>query len=540
MLVQPQLLRPQGEVAVTGFASVVSRALAALGGPLTAGLVVVVGIVVGTAGVVVTRPQSPVGASAGSVAVYPCPRQGPPIAMLQPGQQLLVTGRLADGSWLRIHLPAPGRTEGWVEGAPLTVDGSVDALPVVACSPEAGAPSPAIAPAESFTAIVNATPSPGIPQPTPSPTPSLAPTPSPTANVGPALTGLATSARTISYDQGAYCPSAVKAATISVTAADPTGVASVTLYWRKPGSSTYTLTAMAMASGSATSGVWRATLSTASAGITTAGSLAYYVVAADAAGAKTRAPSSGSNTLTVAVCANTGPTISSVASSSGSNLYWDPLGVGTCQTATNITASVADQDTVSSVTLYFRRPGSSTWSSKAMDNTTLPPKWYANLDTLGDQITIPSPPTGTVSWYIKAVDGKNKASQSKTFSTTIRRCDSPAVIYVNSLTTSYTYCPQPPSNTTSVALRWSFSIADPDTLTSATLTYQITNNATGQTQTQTLTTSVSGQRFSITSGPIDGATFYGSNLVTWTITTTDLYGGHTSRDNKATVMILIC
>lgn len=522
---------------MTGVVSVVSRALAALGGPLTAGLVVVVGIVVGTAGVVVTRPQTPVGASAGSVAVYPCPRQGPPIAMLQAGQQLLVTGRLADGGWLRIHLPEPGRTEGWVEAAPLTVDGSVDALPVVACSPEAGAPSPAIAPAESFTAIVNATPSPGIPQPTPTPTPlptaSLAPTPSPTANVGPTLTGLAASARTISYDQGSYCPTAVKSATISVTAADPTGVASVTLYWRKPGSSAYAQTAMALASGSATNGVWRVTLSTASAGITTAGSLAYYVVAADAAGAKTRAPSSGSKTLSVAVCANTGPTISSVASSSGSNLYWDPLGVGSCQTATNITAAVSDIDTVASVTLFFQRPGSSSWSSKPMDNQTVAPKWYANLDTLGDKITIPNPPTGTLNWYIKAVDGKNKASQSKTYSTLIRRCDSEAV-FDGVQPTSLTYS----CGSATIQLQTYANDRDqPENGLKVVFYWTLSNPRTNPTPISghMAASSSSGNSYFGTTATFNGKTFYYGRLSAYVVTT-DKYGGTTTSPTYTTTM----
>jgi hypothetical protein len=62
-----------------------------------------------------------------------------------------------------------------------------------------------------------------------------------------------------------------------------------------------------------------------------------------------------------------------------------------------------------------------------MNNTTVKGKWYANLDTLGDQISIVSPPTDALSWYIKAVDTKGKASQTKTASMTIRRCDTEAV-----------------------------------------------------------------------------------------------------------------
>ena len=49
-----------------------------------------------------------------------------------------------------------------------------------------------------------------------------------------------------------------------------------------------------------------------------------------------------------------------------------------------------------------------------MNDQTITGKWYANLDTLGDKITIADPPTDTLRWYIKAVDDKGKASQTST------------------------------------------------------------------------------------------------------------------------------
>ena len=197
---------------------------------------------------------------------------------------------------------------------------------------------------------------------------------------------------------------------------------------------------MSQTAGTATSGTWQVTLDTTANGITKAGTLAYYAVASDAAGATGRLPAKGAGSIAVAVCANTGPSITGASSSSGSSLYWNPLGVvGTaCQTATNITATVSDPDGVKSVTLFYRRPGSSTWSSKPMNNTTIPGKWYANLDTLGDKISIPTPPTGALSWYIKAVDGKNLAGQTKAASITVRRCDSEAV-FDGVFPSSYTY-----------------------------------------------------------------------------------------------------
>jgi hypothetical protein len=42
------------------------------------------------------------------------------------------------------------------------------------------------------------------------------------------------------------------------------------------------------------------------------------------------------------------------------------------------------------------------------------------------------------------------------------------------------------------------------------------------------------------SAAIDGNTFPGQNIVTWTITTTDQFGGHSSDSGKATVTISVC
>ena len=158
-----------------------ARAIAAVGGPQTAAVVLVAGLLVGGAGgaLIATNAHKASTGAAGTVSVYPCPNQGPALLTIANGDQLLVTGRLADDSWVRIHLPTPGRTEGWVEAGPLTVNGSVDTLPVATCAAEAGAPSPAVVPVESLTAIVNATPSPG-PTPTLRPSPSPSPTPKPT------------------------------------------------------------------------------------------------------------------------------------------------------------------------------------------------------------------------------------------------------------------------------------------------------------------------------------------------------------------------
>lgn len=496
-----------------------SRAIAALGGPQAAAAVLVAGLVVGGLGGAVVAGAGRQGgatAASGSVSVYPCPDQGPAVATVAGGQQLLVTGRLADDTWLRIHLPVPGRTEGWVEAGLVTVDGSLDSLPVSGCGPVVAVAPPAVAPVESMTAVLNLPPS---QPPTAAPTP--APTPTPTPNSGPTLASLTASPGTISYDQGSYCPTAARTTTISVSASDSSGVATVTLFWRAPGAGAFARLAMAQAGGSSTAGTWSASLDTVTNSITLAGTLQYYVVSADTGGATSRLPASGAGSIAVAVCANTGPAIRSASSSSGSSLSWDPLGVGTCQTATNITAVVTDTDGVGSVTLMFRRPGSSSWASKPMDNHTIVGKWYANLDTLGDGITIPTPPSGTLSWYIKAVDVKGKASQTKPSSIAVRRCDTGAT-FGSSGASSASICRAQP-------ISFYGSASDPDGIgpTSAVLVYTYWAGGMAQQTVQAQMT-----------GSWDGRWYYdvtvipppdlGDNrqlVTTYYLQTTDAYGG---------------
>ena len=105
-------------------------------------------------------------------------------------------------------------------------------------------------------------------------------------------------------------------------------------------------------------------------------------------------------------------------------MYWDPLGVKSCAISTSITANVDDIDGVKSVTLFYLRPGDASWSSRSMTGRS--GTWAASLNTANDKITIPTPPTGSLKWYIKAVDGKNVASQTKTSTITVRRCDTEA------------------------------------------------------------------------------------------------------------------
>ena len=508
-----------------------SQVVGGLGGAQTAVMLVVGGLVVGaaTGGAVSSGVFS--GGSATSdaeLSVYPCPDTGPALFTVPGGQKFLVTGKTDDGSWLRIHNPLPGRTEAWVQANPLTVNGSLADIPVAECAPEVAAQA-WVGPAPSLTAILN-----NSRCPSPTPVPSATPVP----NARPSLTGLTTSTGKISYDTGSYCPTAVKKVTFKVKASDTSGIEGVSLFWREPGAATYAQSSMSRTAGTAKSGTWQVTLDTTANGITKAGKLAFYAVATDTAGATRRIPTKGADNITVAVCVNTGPTIKSAASSVDP-LFWDPLGVGKCKTATSISAAVSDVDGLASVTLFFRRPGDAAWSSKPM--TLRSGKWSATLATSPKENWIPDPPTGNLRWYIKAVDKTGLDSQTKTASITVRRCDSEATFFDNSVAPS---C----SPDLQQQLSWTFSITDPDgpivnksrIVGSATLSYRIVNDSTGATFSQKKTVTVASQRFSIAGTALDGNSFNGRNSVTWTITTTDRYGGKSSEDRKDTVTLSGC
>ena len=516
---------------MSAIGALVARVVTSVGGPVATGAIVAGGIAVGALGGGLLASGGQQASASGQLPVYPCPNTGPQIAVIQAGQQVLTTGRTADSTWLRIHFPEPGRPEAWVKAGPLTVDGAVGSLPVADCQPELAIVAPSTIPEESFTTPSNNPPS--------APPASATPAPTATPNSRPAIASLTASTNQVSYDTGNYCPNAIQQVTFKVKASDAAGVAGVSLFWRKPGAGSFTETPMSRVAGSPTNGTWQASLDTAANGITSAGSLAYYAQAKDAANATRRIPASASNTIQVKVCQNTGPTITGVTSSSGSRLFWDPLSAGGCQTASNITAVIKDVDNVSSATLFYRKPGAGSWSSKAMDSTTVKGRWFANLDSKGDKITIPNPPSGTLRWYIRATDAKGASSQTSQLSMAIRRCDTAAIISTQQITpTSGSYCPDGNPPTTSVPIRWLFSVDDADGLISFTLTYTVTNGA--RSITRTTNVKASNGRFFVTSVPLDGQTWYGHNAVTWRLTTHDQYHGNTQGSGKGTFDIFVC
>ena len=350
-----------------------SRVLGGIGGPATVAIIAG-GLVVGALGgglVAGGGPGQPASAT-GSLAVYPCPGTGAPLTMIQAGQKLLATGRTEDSSWLRIHFPEPGRTEAWVEAGPLQVQGSIAGLPVAECAPEVAAAPPSFEPAPTLTAVQDNPPSAA-----PTTEPTATPTPTPAPDKAPSLTALSVSTSKLSYDTGNYCPNAVKKATFTVKATDDVGIEKVALFWREPGAGSYAQSAMTRASGNAKKGTWAVTLGTAADGITAAGTLSFYAVGTDTSGATRRIPVKGKESITVKVCVNSGPKISGVSSSSGSSLFWDPLSAPArpARPRTDITATIKDVDGVKSATLFFKRPGDSTWSSSPWTATPSESKW---------------------------------------------------------------------------------------------------------------------------------------------------------------------
>ncbi len=212
-----------------------------------------------------------------TITLLACPGAGPAMAQINDGERLLVTGRSADGQWLEVYIGQPGIDRAWVQATSLSIQSSSDDLPVADCAAPLPAPLPSPAPiaspTEAPTAEPTLSPSPSsapfatptatarvteaptprptktpapTPKKTPKPTPTHAPTPTPDTT-GPSLTNVMIAG---GFDCGGEhagatclavpeCP-ASHAATISVTATDPSGVIDTNLWFRQPGAGGYT------------------------------------------------------------------------------------------------------------------------------------------------------------------------------------------------------------------------------------------------------------------------------------------------------------
>lgn len=400
--------------------------LAALGAGLLAGAVGG-GALVATG--TVEFGGAPAGGAAGAVLeLVPCPDQGPVVGTIPKGQEVLVTGRSADGGWLQLYWPAPGIERAWTKAGPLQLQGDPASLPVEECeAPPSPTPRPTVEPTPTPAPTPTPLPTP-TPSPTPSPTPAATPKPS-----KPKVSGLTASTKTISFDTGDYCPTAPTGVTISVRATDPEGIARVTLYYKPPGGAKYLTKPMTAADGR-----WVATLDTTADNLRKAGTLTYYVVARDnEPKAQTARLPSKTASLTVRVCRNTGPKITSLKVSPTSLVADAPnTSCSTGSTLSEFQAQATDQDGVKSIRLFFKKPGASSYSGRAFnrDGDT----WYSFINTVSSVDNVVR--SGTISWYVEATDEKGAKTKSKTSSIKVTRCDS-ETNFDFSLLTSTVYTP---------------------------------------------------------------------------------------------------
>jgi hypothetical protein len=228
----------------------------------------------------------PVGAgpSAGSqdLVVSACQGQGF-VAVARPGDQMLVTGKTADGAWLRVYVPGPPG-EGWVRASEvnLLADGP---LPVADCGdvavvPRSLAPTPTATP----TATPTGTARPSA-RPTAAPTPS--PSPTPTPNPGPRFTTQPYSdAATVNTNPlGTGTCTYALGTGLTTKASDPDGVTAIQLWVRKPGAASYQRFSHDFTNNGPT---WNDFINAHDDGVTTAGTLSWYALAIDGTGARTK------------------------------------------------------------------------------------------------------------------------------------------------------------------------------------------------------------------------------------------------------------
>jgi FlaG/FlaF family flagellin (archaellin) len=453
------------------------------------------------------------GAGAGpGLELVPCPDQGPVIGTIPRDQQVLVTGRSADGGWLQLYWPAPGIESAWTKTGPLQLEGDAGSLPVAECeAPPTPSPRPTVEP----------TPTPE-PTPSPTPTPTASPTPSPTpaANTAPKLSKLTASTATISYDQGSYCAGDPKSVTISVSASDDDGLASVTLRYRPPGASGYSEKAMTLSGGR-----YAATLNTTADNLKTAGKLLYYVVARDKAADQksTRIPKA-SATITVKVCKNTGPKFT-LLEASPTSIIADPLGAGCAgSTLSELRARATDPDGVKSIKLFFKKPGATSYTSRSFDQDG--DTWYSFINTVGSVDNIVR--SGTISWYAVATDDKGATTKTKTRSIKVTRCDSEASFDWGG-TTSIVYSPAAcsPNQITIPIYAHDEDAGSPSSNLNVVVTWSAQNNrgpSFGSYSGKVTATFLKGNAFRAYVSVV-GWQNPGSWTLTWSMKSTDPYGG---------------
>jgi hypothetical protein len=453
------------------------------------------------------------------------------------GEKILVTGRSADGGWLQVFYPGPAFDRAWTKAGPLHLEADASGLPIAACE---APPTPTPRPTPEASTAVEPSPeaSPSA-EPSPSaaasPSPSPSATPSPTPNAAPSITGLTASTKTLSYDQGAYCPTAPKSTTISVKVTDASGIAGVTLFFKRPGTTMYVQKPMQLSNGT-----YVATLDTTADTITTAGSLLYYVVATDtnASPKTTRSPTSGALALTVKVCANTGPTITSGPSAGDLTLYADPLKVGCgSPNGTEIRATITDIDGVKSATLIFTDQAGTT-VKRPMGG--FPANLWTSFINANDDGT---QARGTFTWSVVAVDSKGATTRSRLGTIFVTRCDTPASFDFGSVTSPVYNAPACTPNSLAIQVYASDrDNANPDSSRlRVVVSWRATNLRGAPAFSGDAQAVFQKGNFFLASVPVAADWTAGLYSLTYTATSTDVYGG-TSRSftGKAPISVFSC
>ncbi len=522
-------------------AAVATNGLLAIAAGLIVG-VIGTGTLLATGAVHVGGGNAAPAAAPVGLQVVACPDAGPVIGSIPRGEKVLVTGRSADGTWLQVFYPGPAFDRAWTKAGPLQLEADANTLPVASCEAPA-TPTPRPTPAAS-TAVVESpavspspepSPSPAVsqapspspspaasPSPSASPIPSPSPTPKPTPNAPPVIAALTASTTTLSFDQGAYCPTAPKTVTFTVKASDAGGIATATLYWKKPGAASYTPAPMSLASGSAQKGTWTATLDTTANGITSEGTLAYYAIALDASGAKAKSPATSALAIPVSICVNTGPTFTNGPSAGDSTLYADPLQVG-CGSpiGTEIRATITDIDGVASAKLIFTDQSGAT-TTRAMQG--FAGNLWTSFINANDDGTQSG---GAFTFQVVAVDTKGATTTSDSQSIRVVRCDTEATFDFGAATA--TVYNAPPCTPTSVTIPVFASDRDNGGRDSSRLqvvvSWQATNLRTGRAISGDAQAVFQKGNSFLASFPVTAdwqATLY---TLTYFATSTDIFGG---------------
>lgn len=307
--------------------------LAAVGAGALAGVVAMSGLIAG--GAIQPHPAPRGGNVSTSLALTSCANDGPVVAMANPGEKMLFTGRSADGKWLQVYVPGPAIPYGWVPATAVHVQGDLTSLPIASCtqvaqaSPQPESPSPSTEPGETPpftgesaapTAVPSTSPSPSTghvsgsggnggsggsgdkpshapvtPAPvTPAPVTPAPVTPAPYA--GPKFGGALTVSVPAIYtdpNETGDCPSLPYRALLTVPVSAPAGLASVRVWAKGPGAPDYVLLTHAMNN---YSGVWKVSLTGGYMLATTTGTVLLRAVATDVNGL-----SQTSNTVSVSV-----------------------------------------------------------------------------------------------------------------------------------------------------------------------------------------------------------------------------------------------